>query len=122
MSPAATVSATDREILRGLAGEAAAIAALPAQEETRRLWRALNRRQPVRPMVMIDQVCWSELEAADPAALAAAADRNQDRLKETGDWVIMPRTIEAIARGWFARDGRGRVYYQGRPAPIALEA
>lgn len=61
----------------------------------------------------------SSSDLSDPAALAAVSDRNQDRLKEAGDWVIMPRTIEAIARGWFARDEQGRVYYQGRPAPIA---
>ncbi|MCX7799282.1 MAG: hypothetical protein N2109_02955 [Fimbriimonadales bacterium] len=40
----------------------AEIAALPVQEEKRRLWRKLNGLQMERPMVMVDQVCWNELE------------------------------------------------------------
>lgn len=56
------VSKKDREILRSLAGEVAEIAALPVQQETIALWKALNGLRPVRPMVMIDQVCWHEME------------------------------------------------------------
>ena len=41
------------------------IAALPAQEEKRALWRKLNGRRPDRPMVMIDQVCWNEMNVDD---------------------------------------------------------
>jgi len=51
----------DRDIVRHLAARLAEIAALPVQEEKRRLWRQLNAREPERPMVMIDQVCWNEL-------------------------------------------------------------
>ncbi|MDR0495678.1 MAG: hypothetical protein LBG95_08660 [Treponema sp.] len=51
----------DREILRELAGRLAEIAALPVQEEKRRLWRKLNGLKPERPMVTIDQVCWNEM-------------------------------------------------------------
>ena len=54
-------SPQDREILRGLAARVAEIAALPVQEEKRRLWRRLNALNPVRPMVMMDQVCWNEM-------------------------------------------------------------
>jgi len=48
-------------LLRELAERVADIAALPIQEEKRRLWRQLNGLSPERPMVMIDQVCWNEL-------------------------------------------------------------
>ena len=51
----------DRQILRELASRLAEIAALPAQDEKRRLWRALNDLKPERPMVFIDQVSWSEM-------------------------------------------------------------
>ena len=51
----------DRNILRALAEKIAGIAALPVQEEKRKLWRALNGLKPERPMVTIDQVCWSEM-------------------------------------------------------------
>jgi hypothetical protein len=59
----------DRGIIRELAARTAEIAALPVQEEKRRLWRRLNGLDPVRPMVMIDQVCWHEMEADGELAL-----------------------------------------------------
>lgn len=59
----------DLDVLRELATRVAEIAALPVQEEKRQLWRALNALQPVRPMVMIDQVCWNEVDAAGAMAL-----------------------------------------------------
>ncbi len=51
----------DANILRELAKRVADVAALPAQEEKKRLWRKLNACAPERPMVMIDQVCWNEM-------------------------------------------------------------
>ena len=59
----------DKTILRRLAEEVAKIAALPAQEERRALWRRLNGLKPARPMVMIDQICWNELQADGTLAL-----------------------------------------------------
>jgi hypothetical protein len=58
------VTADDRRIVRELAKECAEIAALPVQAEERALWRKLNARRPDRPMVMIDQVCWNEMNVA----------------------------------------------------------
>ena len=52
----------DREIIRRLAAETAEIAALPVHAEKLRLWRLLNGLRPERPMVMVDQVCWNEME------------------------------------------------------------
>jgi len=49
------------DVLRGLAAQVAEIAALPVQEEKRQLWRDLNALRPARPMVMVDQVCWNEM-------------------------------------------------------------
>jgi len=48
----------------------------------------------------------------DPEQLQEISDRNQERLKEYGDWVIFPKTIEEIARGNFQTDERGNFYYQ----------
>ncbi|MDR1047089.1 MAG: hypothetical protein LBL64_04885, partial [Treponema sp.] len=59
----------DRDILRELARKVAEIAALPVQEEKKRLWRALNGLSPERPMVTIDQVCWNELNADETLSL-----------------------------------------------------
>jgi len=60
---------SDIKIIRDLAARVAEIAALPVQEEKRRLWRALNARKPLRPMVMIDQVCWNEMNVDDELTL-----------------------------------------------------
>ncbi|MEW6749620.1 MAG: hypothetical protein AB1505_01410 [Candidatus Latescibacterota bacterium] len=67
-----SVNRRDREVLRSLASQVAQIAALPVQQETRALWKALNRLQPVRPMVMIDQVCWHEMDVDGELALQTA--------------------------------------------------
>lgn len=58
-------SKKDTAIIRELAAQVAEIAALPIQEEKRRLWRKLNGLKPERPMVMIDQVCWNEINVDD---------------------------------------------------------
>jgi hypothetical protein len=55
----------DRAILRELAKQVAEIAVLPVQEEKKRLWRALNSLKPERPMVLIDQICWHEMNKED---------------------------------------------------------
>jgi len=63
------VDKKDKAIIRELAAQTAEIAALPAQEEKRKLWRRLNALEPVRPMVMIDQVCWNEMNIDDELTL-----------------------------------------------------
>lgn len=52
-------------IVRELAARVAELAALPVQEQKRALWRKLNARRPARPMVMINQVCWNEMNIGD---------------------------------------------------------
>jgi len=47
---------------------------------------------------------------ADPERLQRVADEHQERLKEIGDWVIFPRTVEMIALGRFSLDTKNRVY------------
>lgn len=59
----------DREILRELAKRYAEAAALPVMEQTRRLWRNLNGLRPERPMVLLDQVCWNEMDVDDELIL-----------------------------------------------------
>ncbi|MCD6263054.1 hypothetical protein J7L60_01405, partial [Candidatus Bathyarchaeota archaeon] len=38
---------------------------------------------------------------------------NQRRLKERGDWVIFPKTLEMIAQGRYGIDDKGNVYVDG---------
>ncbi|MGN0316079.1 MAG: hypothetical protein ACI4EG_14990 [Fusicatenibacter sp.] len=49
------------QILRTLAENYMEIATLPVQREKMELWKAFNRHDPVRPMVLIDQLPWNEL-------------------------------------------------------------
>jgi len=51
----------EKEILRTLAKKVAEISALPIQEKTLREWKGLNSLKPERPMFMIDQLPWGEL-------------------------------------------------------------
>jgi len=64
-----SIAARDRETLRALAGQLAEIAALPVQQETISQWRAINGLEPVRPMVMIDQIPWHEMDVDGELAL-----------------------------------------------------
>jgi folate-dependent phosphoribosylglycinamide formyltransferase PurN len=66
------------------------------------------------PMAVMLEPQWDLSDAVD---LARAEAVNQERLKEQGDWVVFPRTLEALARGDFARDEAGALYYRGSPIP-----
>jgi len=57
-----SINIRDKKILRELAWQIAEIAALPVQQETIALWKALNGLRPVRAMVMIDQIAWHEMD------------------------------------------------------------
>ena len=53
--------AKEKEILRALAKQAAEISELPIQQKTFKAWKGLNGLKPERPMFMIDQLPWGEL-------------------------------------------------------------
>jgi hypothetical protein len=63
------MTAHDKHVLQELAKQVAEVAALPVQQETVALWKALNGLRPVRPMVTIDQVCWHEMDVDGELAL-----------------------------------------------------
>ncbi|MCX7943512.1 MAG: formyltransferase family protein [Deltaproteobacteria bacterium] len=42
---------------------------------------------------------------------------NQRRLKEFGDWKILPLTIEYISLGYFEKDEKSNIYFKGKPVP-----
>ena len=48
-------------------------------------------------------------------------DQNQERLKEKGDWIIFPKTLELIAEGRYAQDEQGRLYFDEKPIPRGVE-
>ncbi|MBO4391820.1 MAG: hypothetical protein J5816_00785 [Clostridia bacterium] len=57
------------ETVRELAKKVAELAALPIQKERIRLWKKHNGLNPERPMFMIDQVCWGEMNYEDELTL-----------------------------------------------------
>ena len=59
----------DAEILKKLGERLARAAALPVQDEKKKMWRALNGLNTTRPMVCIDQLPWHELNANDELTL-----------------------------------------------------
>lgn len=52
----------DIQILRELASEYAQYAASPENQEKRRLWLKLNTLNMERPMVLLDQIPWNEMD------------------------------------------------------------
>jgi hypothetical protein len=64
-----SLTAQDKHIVQELGRQVAEIAALPVQQEKVRMWKAVNSLQPVRPMVLIDQVCWHEMDVNDELVL-----------------------------------------------------
>ena len=68
------INSHDRDIIQKLASEVAEIAALPIQQEKKRLWKKLNALRPERPMVMIEQVCWNEMNVDDELTLRCQDD------------------------------------------------
>ena len=56
------ITKKDMEILRELGTKYMEIATLPAQKEKIKMWKALNRGEMVRPMVVMDQLPIAQLE------------------------------------------------------------
>lgn len=59
----------DIRVLRELGKEYAEAEALPVHREKAELWRKLNRLEPVRPLVWINEVPWHEMNVEDELTL-----------------------------------------------------
>ena len=88
------ISEHDRNILRELGKRKAEIAALPVQNERRRLWTRLNDLDSVRPMVWIFEVPWHEMNVDDELTLSCEGDFGRDLelalRRELYQWNHMP--------------------------------
>jgi len=67
------------------------------------------------PVVFPEGVSLADLE--DRKLRNRIVDEHQDLLKEGGDWVIYPLTLQMISEGRFALDGTRGVYLDGRLIP-----
>jgi hypothetical protein len=84
----------DISILRRLAEAQAEVAALPVHREKAELWRRLNQREPVRPMVYINEICWNEMDVDGELALRCthpwARDQEQGLRQLLYQWRHLP--------------------------------
>lgn len=96
LAPAAPIvlTAADTEVLRALAREVAAIAALPIHKEKAELWRRLNEHDSVRPMVWINEIPWHEMNVDDELTLRTthpwARDEERNLRQVLYQWRHMP--------------------------------
>lgn len=58
----------------------------------------------------------------DDAQVQKAAAEHQNRLKEQGDWVIFPKTLQWLAEKRFEEDKTGALYFDGKPSPHGVDA
>jgi hypothetical protein len=61
--------ARDVKIVREVASKVAEVGALSVQQETIKLWEDLNGLRPQRPMAMIDELPWHEMNVDDELTL-----------------------------------------------------
>ena len=50
----------------------------------------------------------------------AISDQHQNRLKEIGDWVIFPKTLEFLADGRYSQDNQRKLYFDGKEIPQGI--
>ncbi len=88
------LSSSENDVLKNLAGQLAAIAALPVQAEKARLWTALNDLKSERPMVWINEIPWHEMDVDKELTLQTThpwARELETRLRRTiYQWRHMP--------------------------------
>ena len=91
-----TIPNADREILRSLAQGLAEAAGACDREEKAELWRRVNDLDSVRPMVLIMEVPWCEMNVDDELTLQTtdswAQGIEQRMRRDLYAWRHSPRT------------------------------
>lgn len=80
------VSEKDKQILRELGEKIADIGSLSTQQKQRQMWSQLNRLEDTKPMVWIDEVCWSEMDVDGELKLQTSSpfcQRIESELRQT---------------------------------------
>ena len=78
--------------------------------------KSVNVKLP--PNIKLDDLKKSE----NQELLEEISDNHQDRLKEIGDWVIFPLTLEYVARGYIQYDEENNeLYYKEKSIPNGLK-
>ncbi len=69
----------------------------------------------------VEVILPDKFDSSDKNLVKKAEEINQNRLKEYGDWKILPLTIEYISLGYFEEDINSVIHFKGRPIPDGLE-
>lgn len=56
----------------------------------------------------------------DTCLVKKVEEENQNRLKETGDWIIFPKTLLYMAEGRYSKD-KDKLYFDGKAIPNGLK-
>ncbi len=107
---------------RRYVGDDAVFDAIAAGEQELRsstLW--IDQGVDSGPLLMVSEALPVALPApldelkTDPGRLRELADQHQERLKEQGDWVVFPLTMELIGQGRLALDENSVTHLDGKP-------
>jgi hypothetical protein len=110
--PVTPPTAAEREVLRALVEQTAAVAALPVQAEKAELWRRLNDRRSVRPMIWITEIPWHEF----------SEDSDELRLRCTTPWLRpVERELRKTLYQWRHLPG-DMIVSDYLPCPIAFHS
>lgn len=60
------------------------------------------------------------LDLKKPDHLNKVIGEYQQRLKEQGDWLIFPETLDALAEKRFTQDEEGNIHFDGKPVPNGI--
>lgn len=96
-------------------------AILAGERELRATTHLITEEVDGGPVLMVSAPLSVELPPhfypCDSELVTMVAEQHQARLKEVGDWVIFPRTLQYLAGGRFAKDEAGLLHFDGRPIP-----
>jgi len=129
LSPCINVHPADLSILtaqgkRKYTGDRAVLDAILAGEKTLRastLWT--DASVDTGPLLLLSAPLKVELPepleklAGNREKLLQTATEHQQRLKEAGDWLIFPLTVEMVARSRLALDEKKQLHVDGEPWP-----
>jgi folate-dependent phosphoribosylglycinamide formyltransferase PurN len=120
----ADLSLEDETGKRRYVGDDAVYDAILAGEKELRsstLW--IDQGVDSGPLLMVSEALVVDLPSpleelkSNPDRLREVADEHQEQLKERGDWVVFPLTMELIGQNRLALDEKGVAHLDGKPYP-----
>ncbi|MFA5855916.1 MAG: formyltransferase family protein [Candidatus Pacearchaeota archaeon] len=113
----ADLSIVDKKGKREYTGDKAVLKALKAGEkEIRSTTHLITSKVDNGPLLMVSRPVKIDYPISDDIIIMdMMAKHYQNSLKTTGDWEIFPKTLEYIAEGRYAKDIKGRLYFDEVP-------